>query len=223
MQAEPPIHWQKVLQEVLESDDWKNLSVFLAKERSKETIFPEKEKVFQAFKRTAFTDVKVVIVGQDPYHSEGQANGLAFSVTSGMKLAPSLKNIMKELKADVNSSVGQSGDLTSWADQGVFLLNTCLTVREGQPGSHQNHGWERFTDAVISVLSSQKSKIVFILWGKHAQSKVDLIDSNRHLILCAPHPSPFSARKGFFGCKHFSLTNEYLLNSDREPIDWGLG
>ncbi len=187
---------------------------------SSHTIFPAPKNIFNAFELCPFDEVKVVILGQDPYHGHGQAHGLSFSVPDGEKIPPSLRNIYKEIKADIGTETPESGNLEHWAKQGVLLLNATLTVEAGQPGSHQNLGWEMFTDAVIRTISDQKEHVVFLLWGKYAQAKVSLIDENKHLILQAPHPSPFSAHTGFFGCKHFSKTNAYLEEQKLKNIAW---
>jgi uracil-DNA glycosylase len=196
------------------------LKQFLIEERKAFNIFPKGAHIFEAFNRTPFDNVKVVLLGQDPYHGLGQAHGLCFSVTKGTKLPPSLKNIYKEMEADMGISPALHGDLSSWADDGVFLLNSTLTVRENNAGSHQGQGWEIFTDEVIRIISQERKNVVFILWGKFAQSKSVLIDSSKHLVLQAAHPSPFSAYNGFFGCKHFSKTNEYLTEKGIKPVNW---
>lgn len=184
------------------------------------TIYPPGQLIFNAFNTTRFTDVKVVILGQDPYHGSGQAHGLSFSVPDGIATPPSLQNIYKELHTDIGMSIPASGNLIHWAKQGVFLLNAILTVRANEPASHAKIGWMDFTDAVIRKISDNKTGIVFLLWGKFAQEKQVLIDETKHFVLKAAHPSPFSADKGFFGCKHFSRTNEILLKQGLEPIDW---
>jgi uracil-DNA glycosylase len=176
--------------------------------------------VFNAFAQCPFDTVKVVILGQDPYHGKGQAHGLAFSVPDHVPIPPSLQNIYKEIKNDIGTDVPQTGNLERWAKQGVLLLNATLTVEQGNPGSHQGRGWEVFTDAVIQKISKEKEHVVFLLWGKFAQSKSSLIDENKHLILKAAHPSPFSAHNGFFGCHHFSKTNSYLQSHGKGPIVW---
>lgn len=211
--------WNSTLESEFEKPYFKELVKFLATEDQKYTIYPPQEKIFSAFQHTAFNAIKVVIIGQDPYHGKGQANGLAFSVTGGIKLPPSLKNIFKELKNDTGID-NRNGDLTHWAKQGVFLLNATLTVRESSPGSHQQKGWEQFTDTIIKMINEKRSDVVFLLWGKFAQEKANLIDPKKHYILKAPHPSPFSAHQGFFGCKHFSMTNEYLRIHNKGTIDW---
>ena len=190
--------------------------------RREAVIYPPQGRVLAALRLTSFDAVKVVIVGQDPYHGKGQAHGLCFSVQDGVKPPPSLVNIFKEIRDDLGISVPDHGNLTHWANQGVFLLNATLTVRAGQPGSHQNKGWEHFTNAVISKISNVKSGVVFLLWGRYAQAKESLIDASKHFIFKAPHPSPFSANNGFFGCKHFSKTNEALSKMGMEKIEWAL-
>lgn len=188
-------------------------------EKEKSTVFPTGNQLFAAFNHTPFENVKVVIIGQDPYHKKGQANGLSFSVSLGVANPPSLKNIFKELNSDLGIPMPHTGNLESWANQGVLLLNTTLTVREGQPGSHQKKGWEIFTDAVIKTISDQKKGVVFLLWGLFAQTKEEFIDKDKHFVLKAAHPSPL-ARGAFFGCKHFSKTNKILEHQGILPIDW---
>lgn len=212
--------WKNLLKAEFESKYFADLKNFLVQERSKFTIYPTGSKIFNAFDTTPFDKVKVVIIGQDPYHGFGQANGLCFSVSDGIKQPPSLQNVFKELASDLKYPIPLSGNLEPWAKQGVLLLNTTLTVREGQAGSHQNQGWERFTDAVIKEISEHKTGVVFLLWGKFAQSKIPLIDTHKHFILEAAHPSPFSAYNGFFGCKHFSRTNEILKHNQLQEINW---
>lgn len=185
-------------------------------------VYPPLTDVFKAFDKCSFENTKVVILGQDPYHGAGQANGLSFSVSKGIKIPPSLRNIFKELKDDVGVEYPGHGDLSSWAEQGVLLLNATLTVEEGKPGSHQKMGWEDFTDSVIEGISKHKKNVVFILWGAFAQQKEELINAERHCIIKSPHPSPFSARKGFFGSKPFSKTNAYLSENQKGKIDWNL-
>ena len=214
--------WKAILLDEFNKDYFKELKQFLRQEKQQHIIYPSGKEIFNAFNCTPFEKVKVVILGQDPYHGKGQAHGLSFSVPFGIKPPPSLKNIFKELKADLDIPIAESGNLTSWAKQGVLLLNTTLTVRAKQAGSHQNKGWENFTDAVISSLSENKEDLVFLLWGRFAQNKASLIDSKKHYILTAAHPSPFSAYGGFFGCKHFSKTNEILNKNGLETIDWRL-
>ena len=204
-----------------ERDYFYQLQAFLTKEYDAgKVIFPSIENIFRAIELCVFDDTKVVILGQDPYHGAGQANGLAFSVNAGIKIPPSLKNIYKELQSDLSIVEPYSGDLSSWAKQGVLLLNAVLTVEKGSPGAHQNKGWERFTDSIITKLNEEKSGIVFLLWGNYAKSKQALINEHKHFVLTAPHPSPLSAYQGFLGCKHFSKCNEYLQMHGNPPIDW---
>jgi uracil-DNA glycosylase len=189
-------------------------------EKSGTIIYPPKPAILAALVNTPFEEVKVILMGQDPYHGQGQAHGLSFSVPAGIKFPPSLKNIFKELNTDAQVKAPDCGDLTSWAKQGALLLNTTLTVRTGLPGSHQQKGWETFTDVLLKKLSEEKTGLVFLLWGKFAQSKEVLIDTAKHHVLKAAHPSPFSAYRGFLGCGHFSKTNQLLLNMGKSPIDW---
>ncbi|MDT8307911.1 MAG: uracil-DNA glycosylase [Bacteroidales bacterium] len=214
--------WKEVLLKEFNAPYFHLLRNFLQSERSDATIYPPGNKIFSAFNHTPFHTVKVIILGQDPYHGQGQAHGLCFSVPSGVKKPPSLINIFKELHRDTGSKIPENGNLESWAKQGVLLLNATLTVRAHQPGSHQKKGWEIFTNAIIKLLSDQKSGLVFMLWGKYAQAKEELINTNKHHVLKAPHPSPLSASKGFFGCGHFSKTNDLLRKSGKIPIDWNL-
>jgi len=212
--------WKGELAEEFSSAYFSDLKTFLVNEKKSQKIYPPGNKIFSAFNHTPFEKVKVVIIGQDPYHGDGQAHGLCFSVPDGIKPPPSLVNIFKEINADLGLPVPVSGNLEKWADQGVLLLNATLTVCANQPGSHQNRGWENFTDTVIKKLSEKRENLVFILWGRYAQNKETLIDKSKHFILKAAHPSPFSAYNGFFGCKHFSKTNEYLRSRGIEEIDW---
>ncbi|MEO8210736.1 MAG: uracil-DNA glycosylase [bacterium] len=215
--------WKTVLMDEFNQPYFADLKKFLEDERSRgEVIFPPASEIFSAFDKTPIDDVKVVILGQDPYHGTGQAHGLSFSVPPQQPIPRSLANIFKELKNDLNIDGFQTGNLEKWASQGVLLLNATLTVRANQPGSHQNKGWENFTDSVIREISSRLNGVVFLLWGKYAQAKEILIDTTKHFILKAPHPSPFSADRGFFGCKHFSRTNEILIREGKTPIDWRL-
>ncbi len=214
--------WKEHLMDEFHSEYFLRLKQFLLKEKQQYTIYPPGSQIFAAFDHTPLNKVKVVILGQDPYHGKGQAHGLCFSVQDGVKPPPSLVNIFKEIRDDLGISVPDHGNLTHWANQGVFLLNATLTVRAGQPGSHQNKGWEHFTNAVISKISDIKSGVVFLLWGRYAQAKESLIDTSKHFIFKAPHPSPFSAHNGFFGCKHFSKTNEALSKMGIKKIDWAL-
>ncbi len=211
--------WKNRLQEQFTAPYFLQLKSFLVNEKKQYAVFPAGNRIFAAFDHTPFENVKVVIIGQDPYHGKGQANGLCFSVNSGISKPPSLVNIFKEMQTDLGIPVPQSGNLEPWADQGVLLLNATLTVREGQPGSHQKKDWELFTDAVIKVISEQKKGVIFLLWGRFAHTKEELIDKNKHFILKAAHPSPL-ARGAFFGCKHFSKTNKLLKQQGLQPIDW---
>ena len=213
--------WLDVLRPQFDAPYFAELKQFLVAERAAYTCYPKGGDIFAAFDHTPFDKVKVVILGQDPYHEPGQAMGLCFSVPNGIQVPPSLINIIKEINSDLGTDIPlSSGDLTSWAEQGVLLLNSTLTVRAHQAGSHQRHGWEQFTDAAISALSRQRQHLVFLLWGSYAIAKSQLIDRNSHLVLTAPHPSPLSAYRGFFGCHHFSLTNTYLTQHGISPIDW---
>ena len=213
--------WDLKLKQEFELPYITKLDGFLKEERRLHNIYPKKTEVFNAFKLTSFENVKVVILGQDPYHGPNQAHGLSFSVNYGIKIPPSLANIYKELKSDIDFAIPSHGNLTSWANQGVLLLNATLTVRAGEPGSHQKKGWETFTDAVIKLISDKKENCVFLLWGNFAKSKINLIDLDKHLVLTAAHPSPL-AGGAFFGCKHFSKTNEYLKSKNISPIDWAI-
>ena len=214
--------WIEFLQDELESDSFKLILRKIDLERKIFVIFPKNELVFYAFNKTPLSKVKVVILGQDPYHGKNQAHGLSFSVPNGIKNPPSLRNIFKELNSDLKIPISENGDLTSWAKQGVLLLNACLTVREKEAGSHQKIGWENFTNVVISKLSEEKEGVVFLLWGAFAQKKAYLIDSEKHYILQTSHPSPFSAYRGFLGCKCFSKTNVILTKNNQKPINWNL-
>jgi uracil-DNA glycosylase len=215
--------WATLLSEEFRSDYFLELKRFLQTEKRTHVIYPPGKVIFNAFDHTPVDKVKVVILGQDPYHGPGQAHGLCFSVNDGVAFPPSLQNIFKEMQTDLGINPPKSGNLTEWADQGVLLLNATLTVRAGQAGSHQGKGWEKFTDAAISKLSQRKKNLVFILWGRYAQNKETLIDRNNgHLILKSAHPSPLSAYAGFFGCKHFSKTNDFLVSNGLSPIDWNL-
>ncbi len=216
------LSWLKELHEEFHKPYMKNLKQFLIEEKQKFTVYPKGKDIFNAFWFSPFDQVRVVILGQDPYHGKNQAHGLCFSVNKGIPMPPSLGNIFKELNADLNIPIPKHGCLSFWAKQGVFLLNTSLTVRANQANSHAGKGWEIFTDKVISILNEKKENLIFILWGRNAKNKMQLIDSKKHLILSAAHPSPFSAHNGFFGCKHFSRTNEYLVKMNQSPIDWRL-
>jgi len=217
-----PSEWREKLHRALSSNGFKQLESFIKDEDAHMNIFPPLDERFTAFRETAFKDVKVVILGQDPYHGAGQAHGLAFSVKEAVKLPPSLLNIYKELADNIGCEMPKSGNLSAWAKEGVFLLNTVLTVREASAGSHQKQGWEAFTDAAITSLSEDREHLVFILWGKPAQCKEKLIDSSKHLVLKAPHPSPLSSYRGFFGSKPFSKANAYLRTHGVKPIQWCL-
>ena len=212
--------WKELLIDEFNKPYFSQLKEFLVEEKKKYIIYPPGPLIFNAFNQTPFDKVKVVILGQDPYHGPGQAHGLCFSVQDGTQPPPSLQNIFKEINSDLGTPVPQSGNLTRWAKQGVLLLNAILTVRARSPKSHQGKGWETFTDTVIRKISEEKSGVVFLLWGKDARNKTSLIDSNKHLTLEAPHPSPYSADYGFFGCRHFSKTNNYLTQQGKEPVVW---
>ena len=214
------VSWKNILQNECEKPYYKNLINFVEKEYNHHQCFPKKEDIFAAFKFCSLNDLKVVIIGQDPYHGENQANGLCFSVKDGIKHPPSLVNILKEIAIDVGKKYPQSGNLEKWAKQGVLLLNATLTVRAHEAGSHQNHGWETFTDQVISKVSDEKENVVFLLWGKFAESKIKLINMDKHKVYIAPHPSPLGAWRGWFGSQHFSKTNEYLKFNGKKEIDW---
>ena len=212
--------WQEALKDEFTKPYFKNLTEKIKDAYLEEVVYPHPKNIFNAFAFCPFDQVKVVILGQDPYHGTGQAHGLSFSVPDGIKIPPSLQNIYKELKNDIGKEIPTSGNLEHWAKQGVLLLNATLTVRAGFAGSHQDLGWETFTDTIIKTISDQKEHVVFILWGKFAQAKIDLINQNKHLVLTAPHPSPFSAYTGFFGSKPFSKTNEYLEKHGFKKIEW---
>ena len=212
--------WKYRLQEEFDKPYFAQLTQFVRGEYASGTVYPPGREMFAAFDACPFEQVRVVILGQDPYHEPGQAHGLCFSVNDGVQFPPSLVNIFKEIESDLGKPIPRSGNLMRWAQQGVLLLNATLTVRAHQAGSHQNKGWEAFTDAVIRRLATEREHIVFILWGSYAQRKGAFIDRNRHCVLQSPHPSPLSAYRGFFGNKHFSRTNEYLVQHGYEPIDW---
>ncbi|XLQ20586.1 MAG: uracil-DNA glycosylase [Candidatus Moraniibacteriota bacterium] len=213
--------WKKVLGEYFETDLFKELSDFVREEFLNKTIYPKPKNVFNAFEKTPFEQVKVVILGQDPYHGPGQAHGLCFSVQKGVTPPPSLKNIYKEIESDLGIKKNMSnGNLEEWANQGVFLLNSVLTVEKAKPGSHAKKGWEEFTDEVIKQISEQKDGVVFLLWGNYAKQKGQIIDRKKHLVLESAHPSPFSAYNGFFGCNHFSSSNTYLKRKGEKIIKW---
>lgn len=225
MQVKPQIEesWGRVLAEEFQKPYFLELKQFLLDEFAQgKTVFPPGKQIFNAFAHTPFDEVKVVILGQDPYHGTGQAHGLCFSVADGVKPPPSLVNIFKEIHEDLGLEMAQTGNLEKWSSQGVLLLNAILTVRAHQAASHQKKGWEQFTDAVIARLSQEREGIVFLLWGKYAQEKGKMIDTSKHFVLQAPHPSPFSANSGFFGCRHFSMTNEILTAQGKDPIDWSV-
>ncbi|TGN20704.1 uracil-DNA glycosylase [Leptospira idonii] len=212
--------WKQALTPEFEKDYFQTLREFVRQEYKSKIVYPPAKQIFAAFDHCPFAKVKVVILGQDPYHGPGQANGLCFSVAKGIPFPPSLQNIFKEIESDLGKPIPKEGDLSRWAEQGVLLLNASLTVRANQAGSHQNQGWERFTDSTIQKLAEEKSNLVFILWGSFAQKKEELIPQSKHLILKSPHPSPLSAHRGFFGNKHFSKTNEYLVQNGMDAIDW---
>jgi uracil-DNA glycosylase len=212
--------WNEQLQGEFEQAYFKELIGFVKNEYKTHTVYPPGKEIFRAFDCCDFNSVRVVIIGQDPYHGTGQANGLCFSVREGMRLPPSLLNIFKEIEKDLGKPIPTTGDLERWASQGVLLLNATLTVRASEAGSHQNKGWETFTDAVIKKLSDTKSDLVFLLWGAYAQNKGEIIDRAKHLVLMSAHPSPFSADRGFFGNKHFSQTNTYLKNKGLKDVEW---
>lgn len=212
--------WKHALKAEFEAEYFTNLKAFLIKEKQQYRVFPPGPDIFSAFNHTPFDAVKVVIIGQDPYHNPGQAHGLCFSVPLGVQPPPSLLNIFKEINTDLGHPVPQNGNLEKWAKQGILLLNATLTVRANSPASHQKKGWENFTDAVIRKLSDEHSGLVFLLWGRFAIAKQQLVDSGRHHVLTAAHPSPLSAYGGFFGCKHFSKTNEILRMQGKTEIDW---
>ena len=212
--------WKDKLEQEFEKEYFKKLINFVKDEYKNHTVYPPGPKIFNAFEHCNFDNIKVVIIGQDPYHGPNQANGLCFSVNDGIPSPPSLKNIFKEIKEDIGKPLPQNGNLERWADQGVLMLNAILTVRENSPGSHQGKGWEEFTDQVIKIVNDVNEHKVFILWGAYAQKKGAIINPKKHLILKAAHPSPFSAHHGFFGCKHFSQTNKYLEDNKEQPIKW---
>lgn len=215
--------WKRELTDEFRSDYFAALKAFLLEERRRgAAVYPPGSLIFNAFNHTPFDKVKVVILGQDPYHGPGQAHGLSFSVPRGVRPPPSLQNVFKELRDDLGCSIPDHGNLQGWADQGVFLLNAILTVRGGSPGSHQGKGWEEFTAAAVRRLSERRDGLVFLLWGRHAHAKQPLIDTARHHVFKAPHPSPFSADRGFFGCRHFSRANTLLEKAGQRPVEWQL-
>ena len=224
MSLQVPQDWSIAVGDYVDSPQYKKMLNFVQQQYKEVTVYPEKQNIFAAFSATSFANTKVVILGQDPYHSVGQAMGLSFSVPTDTKIPPSLRNIYKELQQEYGKKSraerAHGGDLTCWAQQGVLLLNAVLTVVQGNPGSHAGKGWEDFTDHVIQTISDKKQHVAFLLWGKYAAQKVQLIDESKHLILTAPHPSPFSAHRGFLGCDHFKKTNEYLAEHKKRVIKW---
>lgn len=214
--------WDKKLKTIFESNEFKQTCSFIEKEYNTKTIYPKKENIFNALKLTPYEKVKVVIMGQDPYHGENEAHGLSFSVQKGIKIPPSLRNIFKELNNDLNIDIPLQGDLTKWTEEGVLLLNSVLTVEKDKPASHKNVGWEQLTDHIIKVLNASNKPLVFILWGNFAKSKKSFITSSKHLIIESTHPSPFSAYNGFFNSKPFSKTNKFLKENNIKEIDWKL-
>ncbi len=214
--------WTKLLKKEMEKSYYQELQKFIENEYNDNKIYPHREEIFTALERTGYQQTKVVILGQDPYHGAGQAHGLSFSVKPGTTLPPSLRNIFKELHEDLGCPIPDQGHLISWADQGVLLLNTVLTVQEGMPNSHKGKGWERFTDHIINLLNKREKPVIFIMWGKQAREKLKLVTSSQHHIIQSPHPSPFAARKGFFGSKPFSKANAILDSLNEEQIDWSL-
>lgn len=214
--------WDEILKDEWTKDYFLKLSDFLKEEYTTNTIYPSSDNLFNALRYTSFKDTKVVIIGQDPYHEEGQAIGLAFAVNEGIKVPPSLKNIYKELETDTDFIIPNHGNLTPWAKQGVLLLNTVFTVRAHKANSHKGKGWEKLTDAIITKLNEKEEAVVFLLWGNNARAKKALITNPKHLVLETVHPSPLSAYNGFFGCQHFSKTNQYLIKHNLEPINWQL-
>jgi len=212
--------WKEKLKKEFKKPYFVQLIDFVKEEYGTQTVYPPGKEIFRAFDCAEFNNLKVVIIGQDPYHGPGQANGLCFSVREGVTMPPSLKNIFKEIQTDLGKPFPKTGELERWANQGVLLLNATLTVRGSSPGSHQKKGWEEFTDATIKEISEQKSNLVFLLWGAYAQKKGEIIDRSKHLVLMSAHPSPFSADRGFFGNKHFSKANDYLKSKGLKEIDW---
>lgn len=212
--------WDELLAEEFSKDYYKNLREFLREEYANHVIYPDKNDIFTALKRTSYEDTRVVIFGQDPYHGENQAHGLAFSVRKGVDIPPSLKNIFKELESELGLYIPDNGCLEKWAEQGVMLLNSSLTVRGGEANSHKGKGWEIFTDRITEILNNRAEPVIFLLWGNDAKRKTDLITNPQHIILSAAHPSPLSASRGFFGCGHFKKVNNILTAMNREPIDW---
>ncbi len=219
----PRTDWNPLLRAEFDKPYWAELQRFVADERARHPVYPPRDEVFAALHRTPYAEVKVVILGQDPYHGRGQAHGLCFSVRDGVAQPPSLRNILVELESDLGIPAPRSGNLQRWADQGVLLLNTTLTVRAGAAASHQRHGWETFTDQVIRAVNAKEERVVFILWGSAAKRKRELIDTDRHVTIESVHPSPLSASRGFFGSRPFSRANAALVEAGREPVDWRLG
>lgn len=215
-------NWSKILEEELQKPYFTKIIELLSIENNTNKIYPKQDDIFKCLELTPFSKVKVVIIGQDPYHGPGQANGLAFSVNKGISIPPSLKNIYKELKRDLKIEFPSHGNLEKWANQGVLLINSTLTVRAGSPNSHEHFGWSYFTDAIIKIVSNKKSGIVFLLWGNFAQKKQHLIDNSKHYVLTTSHPSPLSAHRGFLGSNHFSETNRILKQQNINPIDWNI-
>jgi uracil-DNA glycosylase len=213
-------YFSKLIDEEKEKEYYKSLEKFIDEEYDSKIIYPKKDEIFKSMEITSYEDVKVVILGQDPYHGEGEAHGLSFSVRENIKIPPSLKNIFKELNSDLGTYIPNNGYLEKWAKQGVLLLNSVLTVEKDKPGSHRNKGWETFTDTIISKLNEREKPIVFVLWGNYAKEKENYITNSKHLVLTSPHPSPFSARTGFFGCKHFSKINDFLKQNGEKEIDF---
>ncbi len=216
-----PEDWQKILADEFTKPYFEELSAFVESEYSEGKIFPPRDLIFNALAKCPFNRVKVVIIGQDPYHGDGQAHGLCFSVPQGVKVPPSLVNIFKEIDRDLNAGIPLSGNLEHWAEQGVLMLNAVLTVRPHEAASHARKGWEKFTDAVVKAVAENRIGVVYMLWGSYAQGKCSMVDPANNLILQSVHPSPLSAYRGFFGCSHFSMANEYLSNRGAEPIEWG--
>lgn len=214
--------WGELLKEEFTKPYFTKLQLFIDKEYKEKTVYPEKDSIFNALNYTDYDNVKIVLLGQDPYHGAGQAHGLSFSVKPGVKIPPSLRNMFKELQADLGCTIPEHGYLKKWADQGVLLLNTVLTVREGEAHSHKGKGWEQFTDKVITLINQREKPVIFVLWGKPAQSKLKWIDDSRHVVLTAAHPSPLSASRGFFGSRPFSQINEHLRANGEKEIDWQL-
>lgn len=214
--------WKEILEDEFQKPYFEVLKDFLVEEKNRYIVYPPGPKIFEAFNRTPYSKVKIVLLGQDPYHGPGQAHGLCFSVPEKTMFPPSLQNILKELETDMGYPYPKSGNLSAWADQGVLLINATLTVRANQAGSHQGKGWELFTDAIIKKLSEGRTGLVFLLWGRYAQNKKVLIDQQKHFVLEAPHPSPLSVYRGFFGCRHFSKANQWLEKNGKVPVDWKL-